>query len=194
MTSRAVINAPKKLLPKPFAAWFLKKGWTPRPHQVELLAKNSRRPLDPADRANRRRQDAGRLPAEPRRPLRAATDVACRGQGHPHPLHLAAEGARRRHRPQPRAAGRRDRPQGAHGNPHRRHLGLQAPAPEAEAAGYIADDAGAGSLVAVGAGCRPFLRRPRHRHPRRAARAGHLQARRPFGARSRAPPRAGAGP
>ncbi|MEJ0011971.1 MAG: ligase-associated DNA damage response DEXH box helicase [Bauldia sp.] len=39
MTSRAVIKQPKKLLPEPFAAWFLKKGWTPRPHQVDLLAK-----------------------------------------------------------------------------------------------------------------------------------------------------------
>jgi len=27
------------LLPKPFARWFKAKGWTPRPHQVELLAK-----------------------------------------------------------------------------------------------------------------------------------------------------------
>ncbi|HVZ15043.1 MAG TPA: DEAD/DEAH box helicase, partial [Bauldia sp.] len=31
--------APPALLPKPFAAWFAKKGWTPRRHQLELLAK-----------------------------------------------------------------------------------------------------------------------------------------------------------
>src|SRR6185312_7771615 len=27
------------LLPEPFARWFAARGWTPRPHQLELLAK-----------------------------------------------------------------------------------------------------------------------------------------------------------
>ncbi len=39
MTARALVKDPKRLLPAPFFAWFAKKGWTPRPHQIELLAK-----------------------------------------------------------------------------------------------------------------------------------------------------------
>ena len=27
------------ILPAPFAAWFASRGWVPRPHQLELLAK-----------------------------------------------------------------------------------------------------------------------------------------------------------
>jgi ATP-dependent Lhr-like helicase len=39
MTARALIKDAKKLLPAPFFAWFAKRGWVPRPHQLELLAK-----------------------------------------------------------------------------------------------------------------------------------------------------------
>ena len=42
VTARAIIARKKTsppLLPAPFAAWFAQKGWAPRPHQVELLAK-----------------------------------------------------------------------------------------------------------------------------------------------------------
>jgi len=39
MTARALIKDPAGLLPAPFAAWFAAKGWTPRPHQIELLVK-----------------------------------------------------------------------------------------------------------------------------------------------------------
>ncbi len=39
MTARARLKDPAGLLPAPFAAWFASRGWTPRPHQVELLAK-----------------------------------------------------------------------------------------------------------------------------------------------------------
>ena len=39
MTARAIIEPASALLPPPFAAWFAAKGWTPRPHQLELLAK-----------------------------------------------------------------------------------------------------------------------------------------------------------
>jgi ATP-dependent Lhr-like helicase len=39
MTARALIKDPKKLLPGRFSAWFQHKGWAPRPHQIELLAK-----------------------------------------------------------------------------------------------------------------------------------------------------------
>ncbi len=37
MTARAEIADPAGLLPAPFAAWFAARGWTPRPHQIDLL-------------------------------------------------------------------------------------------------------------------------------------------------------------
>ena len=40
------------------------RGWTPRAHQLALLESARGRPLGAADRADRRRQDAGRLPAD----------------------------------------------------------------------------------------------------------------------------------
>jgi ATP-dependent Lhr-like helicase len=39
MSARATLTEPQSLLPAPFAAWFASRGWTPRPHQVELLAR-----------------------------------------------------------------------------------------------------------------------------------------------------------
>jgi ATP-dependent Lhr-like helicase len=39
VTARALIKDPDRLLPAPFAAWFAAKGWTPRPHQIALLAR-----------------------------------------------------------------------------------------------------------------------------------------------------------
>ncbi len=39
VTARALIKDPARPLPAPFADWFAAKGWTPRPHQVELLAR-----------------------------------------------------------------------------------------------------------------------------------------------------------
>jgi ATP-dependent Lhr-like helicase len=39
MTVRALVKDAEGLLPAPFAAWFAARGWTPRPHQIELLKK-----------------------------------------------------------------------------------------------------------------------------------------------------------
>ncbi len=39
MTARAKLAKAASALPAPFAAWFAERRWTPRPHQVELLAK-----------------------------------------------------------------------------------------------------------------------------------------------------------
>ncbi len=39
MTALAEIADPAGLLPAPFAAWFAARGWTPRPHQMALLAR-----------------------------------------------------------------------------------------------------------------------------------------------------------
>ena len=166
-------------LPKPFAEWFRAKGWTPRPHQLELLAKaaagRSTLLIAPTGAG---KTLAGFLPSLVALHARERQETPGRRARHPHALYLAAEGARRRYRAQPRGAGRRDRPEGEARNPHRRHLRRQAPASEAETAGHPAGDAGAGGPAAGRARRRPFLRRPRHRHLRRTARAGHQQARR----------------
>ena len=50
-------------LPEPFAGWFAAQGWTPRPHQLAMLEAARARRERAADRADRRRQDAGRVPA-----------------------------------------------------------------------------------------------------------------------------------
>ncbi len=150
------------------------------------------RALGAADRADRRGQDARRFPAEPHRPPRAAEEGPGRRPRHPHALHLAAEGARRRHRPQLGSAGRGDAVARAAGDAHRRYLHPQAPPPEAGPARHPADHAGAGGPASLRAGCRPLLRRPRHGDPRRAARARHQQARRPPVARPRPPQDTGA--
>jgi ATP-dependent Lhr-like helicase len=39
MTAPAALTKPTALLPPVFAEWFAARGWSPRPHQIELLAK-----------------------------------------------------------------------------------------------------------------------------------------------------------
>jgi ATP-dependent Lhr-like helicase len=58
-------------LPPQFLEWFAERGWSPRAHQLDLLAAR-RREIGAADRADRRGQDAGRLPALADRTRRAA--------------------------------------------------------------------------------------------------------------------------
>ena len=55
---------PAALLPDRFQKWFAARGWSPREHQLALLAEGARRPLGAADRADRRRQDAGGISAD----------------------------------------------------------------------------------------------------------------------------------
>ena len=159
---------------------------------ARTAGEGARRPLGAADRADRRRQDAGGLSAElggvereahgatalgvppPLRgrggegdALRSAPHLPLpQGGGEPrersathathlhrprrpprgraaHALHLAAEGARRRHRAQPRNAGRRDGAADPDRDPHRRHAGLEAPAPAPRSAAHPAHHAGA---------------------------------------------------
>ena len=101
--------------------------------------KGARRPLGAADRAHRRRQDARGISADA-----GGTFLAFGGrwqerrlhrprrQTHrrpAHALHLAAEGARRRHRAQSRNADRRDESADQGRDPHRRHAGVAAAAP-----------------------------------------------------------------
>ena len=76
--------------------------------------------LDAADRADRRRQDARRLPAEPGRACAQRRDAE-QGAGAAHALYLAAEGAGRRRRAQPDGADRGDGAADPHRDAHRRH-------------------------------------------------------------------------
>ena len=59
------------ILPDQFIKWFAERGWSARAHQIEVLAKR-RRENRCSDRADRRRQDAGRLPADAGRSGRPA--------------------------------------------------------------------------------------------------------------------------
>src|SRR5438270_9623858 len=40
VTVLATFTDAAALLPAPFAAWFAERGWAPRPHQLELLARS----------------------------------------------------------------------------------------------------------------------------------------------------------
>ena len=120
----------------------------------------ARRPLGAADRADRRRQDAGRISAdaggaERSLPARRAPGRAGRERA-PHALHLAAQGAGRRHRAQPRNAGRRDGAADPHRDPHRRHAGVEAPAPAPRSARHPAHHARAAGAAARLAGRAAF--------------------------------------
>ncbi len=92
------------------------------------------------DRADRRRQDARRLPPEPPRSRFPRHAEKARA---PHALHLALEGARRRREAQPRNAGRRNGPRHLHRDAHRRHAAEPPPAPAPRTARHLDDDAGA---------------------------------------------------
>ena len=161
------------------------------------------RPLGAADRTDRRRQDAGGISADPggveraialdrkRRPCPAPQAHLHRPRHSPrrraaHALHLAAQGARRRHRAQPRNAGRRDEPADPDRDAHRRHPGIQAPAPAPRSARHSAHHAGAARAAARL--CRRALsvRLASARRARRTAFAGHIETRRSARARPRA--------
>ena len=104
------------------------------------LAAHRRRTEHAHPRADRLRQDAGRLPRLPRPPLAAGIGGPRRAR----PLRLAAEGAQQRHPSQPASAARRRRGDGPpHGlpaarargrRPHRRHAGRRAAAADPPAA------------------------------------------------------------
>ncbi len=175
------------LLPENFSRWFSSRGWTPRAHQLELLsrARDGRSVLLIAPTGGGKTL-AGFLPtlvelaergAKPRRMVSTGKELR-RSGGPAYALHLAAEGARRRHRAQPRDAGPRDGAADPHRNPHRRHADLEAPAPAPRSARHPAHHARAAGAAAGERRCAVSVRQPPARRARRAARAGHLQARR----------------
>ena len=59
-------------LPAQFRAWFASRGWQARPHQLALIEHARAGQVRAAGRADRRRQDAGRVPAQPDRSRGAA--------------------------------------------------------------------------------------------------------------------------
>ena len=92
------------------------RGWQPRRPSDRRAGGGRGRQLLPRHRADRRRQDPGRVPAQPDRPGRRP------GRPRPpHALRLAAEGADRRRQAQPGGPGRGDGPEAAPGSAHRRH-------------------------------------------------------------------------
>ena len=107
-------DRPPPPLPEPFAGWFARRGWEPHPHQLALLARAG----DPATLliapTGGGKTLAGFLPS-------LVELGAAPAAGAAHPLRLAAEGARRRHPPQPRRAARRDGSRHPRRGPHRRH-------------------------------------------------------------------------
>ena len=141
----------------------------------------ARRRKRAADRADRRRQDAGRLSAHPGRSGRTPARRPA------HALRQPAEGAGRRYRAQPDAAGRRTWSCRQHRHAHRRHppassaVGSARQPPE-----HPAHHPGKPRRFALAAGRGGHVRgavRDRHR---RGARARRHQARRPTGAVPRA--------
>ena len=167
-------------LPAPFADWFARRGWQPHPHQLRP-ARPGPGSRDAADRADRRRQDAGGVPAEPDRARRRPA------AGPAHALRLAAEGAGRRHPAQPRRAGRRNGAGDPRRGSHRRHRRGAAGAPADRSAAHPADHAGIAGADAVLRGGAADLRRGSPRDPRRDPRAGGIETRRPADALPRAP-------
>ena len=161
---------------------------TPHPARASLAPRHALRARGEGSRGARLRV---RLPRRSglhlHRPRRAAQ------RRPPHPLHLAAEGARGRHRAQSGNADRRDGAADQGRDPHRRHAGVAAAAAAALSAGHPADHARAtGAAVVVRRCAVPVLVAEAHR-ARRAARAGHLQARRSVVAGAGAAVAAGAG-
>lgn len=151
-----------------------------------------RRPLYPPDRADRRRKDARRLPAEPRFARRAQPEDAAAGR-RSHALRLAAEGAGGRHRPERRAAGGGDGPSRPPRDPHRRHAAAQAHPPAPRSAGHAADDARTGGAPPRFGRRGADVLEPSRGDLRRTPFAGDVEARRSPVARPRTPqaPRAG---
>ena len=96
-----IAETPLEALPEPFASWFKARGWRPHAHQLALLdhAAAGRDTLLIAPTGGGKTL-AGFLPS-PDRP-RPPQPAAKARDGDPHPLRLAAQGARRRYRAEPR--------------------------------------------------------------------------------------------
>ena len=181
------------LLPEHFLRWFAARGWSPREHQLALLAKaredRSALLIAPTGAG---KTLAGFLPTLVE--LSSKSFPPC-GKEQPRPahaLHLALEGARGRYRAQSGNADRRDGAADQGRDPHRRHAGVAAAAAAALSAGHPAHHAGATGAVAVVRRRAVSVFVAQAHRARRAACAGDLQARRSAVARPGAAVAAGA--
>ena len=137
--------------------------------------KRPREPSRPPDRTHRRRQDPGRLPAEPDRDLGAAAgEQSARDT---HPVHIAVEGVGGRCRAQPDGADPADGSEGHRRVANGRH-GCRATAAAADqAAGHPADHARtARPFLRLGRSAAVF-RGPSLHRPRRDSRRLAIEAR-----------------
>ncbi len=146
-----------------------------------------RRTARPAGRPDRRRQDPGGLPAQSDRIGRARAAAGHRPRlGHPHHLHLAAQGPDHRRRTQPDDAHPRDRAEHPCREPDGGYEAVQEAAPARLPARHPPDHAGAaGPVLRLGRRAGLF-RRPQMHRAGRGPRHLERQARRPAGARDRA--------
>ena len=112
----------ERALPEPFAGWFADRGWAPRPHQLALLdAAAQRRSTLLIAPTGAGKTLAGFLPSLVE-PCAATARQRRQGPRPAHALHLAAEGAGGRRRPQPRWRRSREmEPADPHRDAHRRH-------------------------------------------------------------------------
>ena len=176
-------------LPEPFAAWFAAPGLDAAAAPARDAGRRARRRERAADRAHRRRQDAGRLPADAWSILREAPRAGL------HTLYvsplkaLATDIARNLMRAGRGDAACRCRIETRTGDTPANRRARQRDAPPQ----HPADHAGKPRRAAVAARCAGDVRRPGQRRDGRGARAGRHQARRPAGAVRGAAGDAGAG-
>ena len=142
------------LLPKTFRDWFESRGWAPRSHQLDLLAKaREGRSVLLVAPTGAGKTLAGFLPSLVELSERGPEPGHGQGQARaPHPLHLALEGARHRRRPQSRNSGGRDGAAGPHRDPHGRYALAQARPADRAPAGHPAHHAGAAGAAACPCG------------------------------------------
>ena len=189
------------LLPDIFARWFAGRGWQPRAHQLELLAKaHAGRSVLLIAPTGGGKTLAGFLPtlvelherdSRPRN-LKSTGRALVRSQGL-HTLYISPlKALGGRHRAQPGNPGQGDGPAGAAGDAHRRHARVQAPTSAPRSARHLADHARAARAAARERRRALSVRHAQARGARRTAFAHHLQARRSAVARSGAAVRAGA--
>ena len=173
-------KASASVLPPQFLDWFKARDWTPRDHQVELLTKaQAGRSVLLVAPTGAGKTLAGFLPSLVELAGRGTAGPKRRPKARPaHSLHLAPEGARDRHRAQPRDAGPRDGPADPGRDPHGRHALAQADAADRATAGHPADHARAARPAARASRGAGVLRGPAAGRARRAACPRHLEARR----------------
>ncbi len=169
-----------RVLARALPAWFAERGWSVRAHQVALLAQaRARRSTLLIAPTGAGKTLAGFLPTLS--PLwQAAERAAPQGRRSAHALHFTVEGARRRRGAQSDGADRRDG-----SSPHEAAKRAPATRPShrrqrqrVRPPNILLTTPEQLALMLSHPDAHYLFARPRHRDPRRAARAGALEARR----------------